>query len=375
MITASCYLGGFEKTIYQLCQRLDPNRFDVSVCLLRRDGPFVELMIREFDERVRIFDLRWPFKLSVLPELMRYLRRTNPDIIHAFGFKADVVSRWLRLGQPRPVLVSAVANPALPHAGWRRWLNRATGQQVDVYWADCRARAQLGIRRLAVPADKVKVIHTGIEHESNGVFHNSESAVRFGLGIDAEAPIIASVGNLRFIKGHRQVIEMASVVLQKFPHTVFLFVGADMSRGALPALAAESGFTDHFRFIGFCEDPWPYVHAADVIVVPSLSDELPRALLESMLAGKPVIASMVGGITEVVEHGVNGVLVAAGDTQALAEAVIQLLANPQRRRQLSSRARETVQRRFTVDRMIAEFEKLYVQLAMTGVVSAPVSAS
>lgn len=375
MMSASRYVGGFEKTIYQLCQRLDPTHFDLSVCMLRREGPFVELMIRQFDERVRTFDLSWPFKPDVLQELMRYLRQTNPDIIHAFGFKADVVSRWLRSGRSRPALVSAVANPALPHTGWRRWLNQTTGRHVDVYWADCQARAQLGIRRLAMPPDKVKVIYTGIEHGSNGACNTDEPAVRIELGIDAGAPVIASVGNLRFIKGHRQVIEMASVVLQKFPHAVFLFVGADMSRGALPSLAAESGFADHFRFIGFCEDPWPYVQAANVIVVPSLSDELPRALLESMLAGKPVVASMVGGITEVVEHGVNGLLVAAGDTQALAEAVIQLLADPQQRQELGSRAHETVRRRFTVDRMIAEFEKLYIQLAMTGIVSAPVEVS
>lgn len=226
-----------------------------------------------------------------------------------------------------------------------------------------------------MPADKVKVIPTGIEHESNGACNTGGAAVRLKLGIEAETPIIASVGNLRFIKGHHLVIEMASMVLQKFPRAVFLFIGADMSRGALPALAAQSGCGAHFRFIGFCHDPWPYIQAADVIVSPSLSDELPQALLESMLAGKPIVASMVGGITEVVEHGVNGLLVPAGDSQSLAHAVMQLLENPKQRQRLGRQASQTVQRRFTVDRMIAEFEMLYAHLAMTDVVPAPAVVS
>ncbi|MCI0417313.1 glycosyltransferase family 4 protein, partial [bacterium] len=113
--------------------------------------------------------------------------------------------------------------------------------------------------------------------------------------------MIGSAGDLRFIKGHHLIIKAAPLILQEFPDAVFVFVGADFTNGELQRHANETGFSDHFRFAGFRFDAVRFMSAIDVLVQPSLSEGLPRAILEAMSLSKPVIGSGVGGIPEIIQ--------------------------------------------------------------------------
>jgi glycosyltransferase involved in cell wall biosynthesis len=370
IMSSSFRLGGLEKLLYYLCRNLDPRHFDLTICLLREKGPFIDLMVRDLKPRVHVFDLTSPLKLSVLWNIVQLLRRTDPHIIHTFGFKGDVISRCLRPFLGTSALASGVANPDLPHARWKRWLNRTTSWCVDVYWANCQAFAALGVQRLGIPAEKIKVISHGIDWNQESLLTETNGTVRDELGVAPDVPLIALLGNLRFIKGHHCVIEAAPLILRRFPQATFVFIGEDTTEGALPALAECHGLGDHFRFIGFREDPRPYLNAADLLLQPSLSEGLPWAILEAMSLGKPVIASKVGGIPEVIEHGVNGYLIPPADNNALAQAVIELLSHPQLGMELGRRGRETVKERFTLKRMVKEFETFYYELVAEAVVPA-----
>jgi glycosyltransferase involved in cell wall biosynthesis len=233
---------------------------------------------------------------------------------------------------------------------------------VATYWADCQDRAAFGVRQLGIPAEKIKVIYPGVDRDQKSAPTETNRAIRDELGMAREAPLVASLGNLRFKKGYHSIVESARVVLRRFPQVVFVLIGEDLTGGSLAALAEREGVAERFRFIGFREDPRPYLSAADVVLQPSLCEGLPRAILEAMSLGKPVVASSVGGIPEVIEHGVNGCLIPPGDSHALAQMLLEVLSDPRRGLELGRRAQETVKERFAVDRMVKEFEDLYGQL-------------
>jgi glycosyltransferase involved in cell wall biosynthesis len=363
IVSSSACIGGQEMLLHDLCLRLDPRRFALTICLLSPRGRFVDLMVGDLGSRVHVFDLTSGRGPRGLGDLTRLLHRTRPHVIHAFGFRGDVISRGLRLFVGNPALASVVANPALPHAAWRRRLNRLTAWCVDAYWADCHTRAALGRRHLAIPGSKIRVIYPGIPEHDHAPRDADDDGVREELGLRPADPLILSLGDLRLIKGHQYIVEAAPIILRRFPEAMFVFIGADRTGGALSGLAERLGLGRHVRFLGFHGDPRRYLRASDVVLQPSLSEGLPRAVLETLSLGKPLVASAVGGIPEVITHGVNGYLIPPHDGNALAEGVILLLSDPSLRAALARRGRATVDEAFGRTRMVAAFAALYAELS------------
>lgn len=354
-------LGGTEKIVYQLAKHLDPDQFHVTVCALMGDGPLLD-MIRAARANVHIFNLRSPLRLPPLFELLSRLRDTRPDILHAFGFRADLIVRSFRRYIGNPILVSGVANTDWPYRQCKKWINRLTVSRTRAYWAISRASAQAGHEKLSIPYEKLHVIYPGMEIPEGPPVTDVSMRVKEELNVPAAAPLVVSLSNLRSQKGYRYAIEAAPAIIARFPQVVFAHVGQDLLGGVLPALANERGVASHFRFLGFCQAPWPFLSAADLFLHPSIYEGFGLAILEAMSLGKPVIASEVGGISELIEHGVNGYLIPPADSQALAQALIGLLSEPERGVELGRRAQETVKERFALDRMVKEFEHLYHQL-------------
>jgi len=251
-----------------------------------------------------------------------------------------------------PTIFSCVANPDLAHSVSRRIWNLISARSVDSFWADCRYRADQGIRRGGIPSRKIEVIYPGIDMDEF-------SPAPDHAPVNGSFPIIGCVGNLRFIKGHQIVLEAIPAIVHKFPDALFYFVGSDFTGGRITSLAARLGVTRHVRFIGFQEDVRHYMKMFQVLLHPSFSEGLPRAILEAMSLEKPVIASSIGGIPESITSGEDGILVPPGDPVLLAEKTLGLLHDPQLANQLGKQARITIHNKFRMDQMICGFQQLY----------------
>jgi glycosyltransferase involved in cell wall biosynthesis len=188
------------------------------------------------------------------------------------------------------------------------------------------------------------------------------AAVQRGLGLPPEAILIGQVANLRPMKGHREVIEAIPAVVDRHPEAYFVFVGRDELGGALEVRARALGIESRVRFLGYCSDATSFIAAFDLVLLPSRWEGLPVSILEAMALGKPVLATAVGGIPELVSSGETGLLIPEAQPEQIAAAVNALLADRAALAHMGARAADRARRHFTRERMVADMESIYLRL-------------
>ncbi len=215
------------------------------------------------------------------------------------------------------------------------------------------------IRRHAGGRVPVETVRNGIEVDHPPVAPQEAAAVRERLALAPDSPVVGTVAVFRTQKRLDLWLRAASRLAADDPALRFVLVGDGPLRGALESLAGELGLADRVRFPGLQQDVRPFLANFDVYLMSSQFEGLPLALLETMAAAVPLVATAVGGIPEVVADGVEGLLVPPGDVEALAGAVRRLLADRTAAAAMAAAARERVRRDFSAARMAAEVEAVY----------------
>lgn len=223
----------------------------------------------------------------------------------------------------------------------------------------------------AVP-DKVAVVHNGVDLSEYDTERVTRDSVRKELGTAAGDLLIGFTGNLIPRKGVDVLIRAAARLKTSHPHLRYVIAGRVPIGSPVDYLAsytslcAELGVLDRFHFLGFVSDVPTLVAGVDVLVLPSLQEPFGRSIIEAMALGTPIIASRVGGIPEILEHDLDGLLVPPGDDAALAGALARLADDPELRRTIAARAKHTVRTRFDVAKLTREMERLLLQAAAKG---------
>jgi glycosyltransferase involved in cell wall biosynthesis len=213
---------------------------------------------------------------------------------------------------------------------------------------------------LGLPSRKIEVVYNAINTTAARL--RADPGLRLELNGGAHGPLVLVPARLDPQKGHRHLIQAAVEV----PGATFLLAGDGSERKVLNELAQSLGLGDRVVFLGYRGDIPALLAACDLVVLPSLYEGLPLSLLEAMAAGKPVIASRIGGVDELVANDENGLLVEPGDPHALAEAIRALLADPERRRRLARAGSEVVERRFSLAAASARISRIYEELGDHG---------
>ncbi len=282
------------------------------------------------------------------------------DVLHLHGYSSANFGRLAarRKGIPAVMHEHAILK-TLPHQYLADWLLRG---KTDVAVAVSNAVAAFLHQGRSVPREKIQVIWNGINLDA---FRqpdrrtSQEFRARFAEG---KEKLIGTVTRLREEKGNRYFIQAAHAILQDCPHARFVLVGDGPERARLEKLAAQLGIRDRLHFAGFVQDVAAVLSACDFVVIPSLREGFGLALAEAMAAGKPVVATRVGGMVEMAEHGKNALLVPPADGAALAQAVLQLMENPVQAERLRNAARQQAEN-FSVEKNVEALEGLYERLA------------
>jgi glycosyltransferase involved in cell wall biosynthesis len=372
--------GGTEQHVATLTKRLDPDVFEQHVACLTGQGDF----LAEFAARgipLTEYPIAHLYGLSTVRQQLRFarhLRSRRIQIVHTYGFYAHVFAIPAARLAGTPAIIASI---------------RDSGD----LWTRAQLRVQRGAcllaHRVLTNADAVKqrLVADGyraakIDVIRSGVTPSTDdrrppgSTLRDELGLAADTPLVAMVSRLNRargidFKGVGDFLAAAALVAKRRPDVRFVILGDGPCRAEFECDARQRGLADRVVFAGLRMDVQRLLAEVTLSVLPSLSEGLPNALLESMAAGVPTVATNVGGNPEVVADGVTGLLVPPRDGEALAAAMCVLLERPELARRFGEAARQRASACFSIERMVHETEALYLHLLRSRAPAAAVSLS
>jgi glycosyltransferase involved in cell wall biosynthesis len=357
-------VAGSERHLLTLLPRLDSTRFRPTfLALLEPTAPAVEYL-RMLAERGVEADRMW-IRCDVDPmclwELYRYVKRGSFDLVHTHLIHADVYGTLAaRLADVRRLVSTRHNDDAFRHNALMKGLIAMVGRRCD--WViTISGHLQEWVERMeGRPAERITAIPYGLLLEQPD--HARSPRPRSELGLSDASLVAVSVGRLTEQKGHRYLLDAWRTVAQREPGARLLIVGDGPLRAQLTAYAAQLGLGGQVTFTGWRGDVANLLAVADVYVHPSLWEGFGLVLLEAMAAGKPVVASRVSAIPEIVVDGVTGWLVPAADGGALADVVLRLFKDSSARTEMGEAGRRRVSSDFTVERMVKATEEVYARL-------------
>lgn len=363
-------VGGAELYTLDLVEGLRRAGVDVDVCVFYPPGALTRRFATLGVEVIHLGRIRRVSPAAAL-RFVRLLRARRYDVLHLYGARVNLVGRLAaRLG-PRPRVVAALQS-VFPGDRENRalvWLDRLTLPWVGAYLSNSRAAVEFLVAR-GFPREIFRLAPAGIRAEAFGRGVERE-AVRRALGIEPrDGPVVISVANLRPMKGHDCLIAALARVRAAGLPCVALFVGDGPLRGDLEARVRAAGLEGRVVFAGARPDVADLLAASDVFALASTWEGLPRAILEAMASGLPVVATAVGGIGEVVDEGTTGFLTPAGDAPALAVRLTTLLADRGLRAAMGARGQARVRAEFSVEQMVARTVAVYHELCGSPVAGA-----
>lgn len=355
--------GGAERLAVLTTTMLDRRRFTPSMCATRATS-LSDPALAESGTPMLVLERTSAAALASWRPLVELLRRERVDILHAHKFGSNLWASLLGRMAGVPVIVAHEHTWSFEGNLKRRLLDRhVIGRFATVVVAvsdQDRAR-MISIERLRPE----KVVHL-----PNGISPLATSPgarIREEFGLDESAPVVVSVSVLRRQKALDVLVRAAQRVHAAVPEARFLVVGEGPERDSLVALVRELGLDGVVLFGGHRTDVGDVLAAADIVASSSAFEGSPLALMESIGAGKPVVATRVGGVPEIVRDGVEGLLVPPSDPAALADALLTLLRDPDLRTRMGAAGRERQQAEFDIHVMVQRLEALYESLfARTG---------
>lgn len=355
-------LGGVERLLSQSIRHLSRDRFEYDFAYFT---PWKDDVVSEFEEAglpVHCLDITKDISPSAVGKVRSLLRRGRYDLIHTHSPLPSAITRVVA---SRTSLVHTEHSLPASRNRLTRLANRITYPFCDVV-ISVSGVVEREVTR-GWPSPRVsKVIYGGIDQEAFvGIDPVDVTEVRRRLNIPPDHLVVGNVAHLRRQKGHEVWLEAARAVIADAPATTFVVVGREKESGyqdALERYSSDLGIADHVRFAGFQPDPYPYLAAFDVFLMASEFEGFPISLVEAMAMGLPVVATDVGGVAEALGPDGTGLLSPAGDHQALAARVLDLLGDEAGRRRLGAGARERASTEFTIERMVELVEKTYDEL-------------
>ena len=360
-------LGGGQAALLTLASHLDKERFEALISA-GDDGPLAD------DARqLGLGFLPVPFKKTFSPSIASKIRRilveNEIDILHTHGGVAGLFGRRAARKSKTPVVIHTLhgihylhyRNKALRylHILLERRLSRRTDAVIFVSEADLRA----GEQHKLVPGAKRILIKNGIDparFEETEVFEKTKKELKWKLKLNP--PIVGTVARLHRQKGIIDLMRAAGHIHRGSPEAKIVVVGGGPLEETLRMEAQKLDLQRFFVILGERREARELLSLFDVFVLPSLWEGLPLVLLEAAAMGKPIVATDIDGVREVIQDGETGLLVPRANPEKLAEAILRLLRDKDLAHKLGENAKATIPPSFTLAKMVGETEQLYLRL-------------
>ena len=366
-VVLSLDFGGLERVVLSLARASRGLGQDVSLVCLERPGtlaPQVEAMGVPLACVSKPPGLRW----DTADRVREVLRRFRPDVVHTHQMAALLYAGRAARRERVPVVHTEHANVAARRAkSWARRLRtgllwRYAGRYADRFCGVSRDVVAAAAAYGTIRRRKLAHVPNGIDTAAFAAAEADRPAGRAALGIAPDAPVVGTVGRLAEVKQQGVLIRAFAQVLPAFPAARLVLVGDGPLWAELEELAGSLGLGGAVLFAGYRPNPERYLAAMDVFVLPSRAEAMPLVIPEAWAAGRPVVATRVGGIPELIEDGKTGLLVEPGDVGGLAVRLRQLLADPPLARALGRAGRESARAKYDVTAMAGAYDRTYREL-------------
>ena len=357
--------GGMKEHVLTLAENFDRQRYNLMVC-----GPdYGDIMKQLQGMVVQTFSLALkgsfnPFQdVQVIIQLIKLLRQHAVKIIHTHGAKAGLVGRLAARRAGVPISIATFHNFIYgeEHPMWKKnsfaMIQRLLARQTDYAITVSEALGNEIKRVERFPDQRVTTIYNGINlNKFNQITEVTRK--KRELGLEKYAPVVGVVARLIPQKGVSCFLKAAKIVQDHIPSVQFLVVGDGPARLTLEQEAVSLGLKK-ILFAGFRFDVPQLLPLINIFVIPSISEGLSIGALEAMAARRPIVASKVGGLPELLRHGKTGMLVPPNDPAALAKTIVTILERPFFAEILGLQARQDVEKRFSVNKMVYATQSVY----------------
>ncbi len=347
--------GGAQESYTGLLLRLDRARYDVRALSLSRGSAVQRLhklglevdVIDEADDE------------AAVRELAAYLRRNEIDLVHAHMYRAEVIGTRAAVAAGTPVVMATVHSSRVRSAEDVETLAQLTRSMDHLLIpSDAIAEKVRGEGRVA----PFTIVPNGVDLDRFAL-PAPPCGLRDEYGIPCTDVLLGVVARLEAEKGHEHLVAAMPAIVERAPRTWLAIVGEGSLCASLKAQvsALPAPARDRIIFTGRRDDISAITADLDIAVLPSLREAQGISIVEAMARRKPVVASAVGGIPEVVTDGVSGILVPPATPAALADAVVRLARSPRLRREMGEAGYATVEARFSIDAMVRRIEAIYAE--------------
>lgn len=353
-------IGGTQQMLLEFLRHASHDTFTYYLCVLLEHDVLNEKVSQLPIEHTSL-NMRGYWDLSAWWKLYTFIQGKQIDLIRTYGLKADIIGRIVGRIAGIPVHITSVRSTD----PWRKWyhvmLDSLTARFTDLYVSNSEAGRMAVHQRERIPLTRIVTIPNGIAPDL--LLRSSQrTAYRQQFGISATTPVLGIVANLCKMKGHTTLLDALPLIQKKFHDIRCFFVGNDFLDGAIHRYVQEKHCEETVVFTGFRQDIPELLSLFDIVLLPSLWEGSPVALLEAMAMKKPIVATEVGGIPELVIPQKTGILIPPQNPCALADAVIFLLENPAIASRMGEAGYERVLQEFSLDVLVARTEALYERL-------------
>ena len=357
--------AGAEAQISQMLRALSRLPGLALQAVLLNDGRLAR-ELRQIPIPVTVFDEHHLTFPGLLRCLMRLVQTQRVDVIHAHRYKENTLAALVALSLGFPQLVSTVhglPEPITNRTPWRHrvchWLNRRALRWGATHLIAVSSEIAREMERVA--PGRVSVVHNSVRLDHPQAATDCAS-LRRSLRIPPQDRVVGAIGRLVPVKGMDLFLECAGELLRARKDLSFLIVGDGPERARLEQLVRSANLTGKVVFAGYQEDIHSFLSLVDVLVIPSRHEGIPTVLLEALAHGTPVVATQVGGIPEVVQDRVNGLLVPSAAPSVWSGAILSLLDDPEIAARLGARGQAQVAERWTIDRQGSQLWAIYHHL-------------
>ena len=373
--------GGSAETTLQVVSLLNRGKYEIFLVhgLSRESNMGVmeqEVLARDLSlaekRGIRVFSIpslvrRLSLKNDLLAffSIYRLIKRIKPHIVHTHTSKAGVLGRLAACLARVPIIIHTPHGHVFhSYYGYimtkiivlvERMLSLMTDKITALTDRERDEHLEQGVASI----EKYVIIHSGVILQQ---IMNTNIDVETGkkeFDIPQNSNVIGVVGRLVPIKGHKYLVSAAKRIIKEFGNTFFVFVGDGYLESILERQAESLGVRKNIIFAGWRNDVIAVLGLFDILVLPSLNEGMGKVLIEGMALGKPIVASSVGGIIDLVKNGDNGILVPPRDSDALAEAILKLIRNKNLAQELGKNGRSKVYPEYDTFVMIRQIEDLY----------------